>query len=78
MTPKFPVCQATDLVRVIIKLGFNFDRQKGSHAVYIRSADHAKIVIPMHKGKDIKRKTLKGILLDLNITQQEFHELLKK
>jgi predicted RNA binding protein YcfA (HicA-like mRNA interferase family) len=78
MTPKFPVCTASDLVRVVNKLGFQLDRQKGSHAIYLRPEDHARVVIPMHKGRDIKRKALKGILLDLNLTHQEFSDLLRK
>jgi predicted RNA binding protein YcfA (HicA-like mRNA interferase family) len=76
MTPRLPVCKSSELVRVVIKLGFHLDRQKGSHAIYIRDADQARVVIPMHKGKDIKPKTLKGILEDIKITIDEFRKLL--
>jgi len=78
MTPKLPVCSAADLVRAVIKLGFRLDRQKGSHAIYLRESDRGRVVIPLHKGRDIKRGTLKGILQDLNLSNQEFINLLKK
>jgi predicted RNA binding protein YcfA (HicA-like mRNA interferase family) len=77
MTPRLPVCKSSDLVRVVLKLGFHLDRQKGSHAIYLRDADQARTVIPMHKGKDIKPKTLKGILDDMKISIDEFRKLLK-
>lgn len=75
MTPKQPAATAKDLVRVAEKLGFEFRRQAGSHAIYVRSRDQARVVIPMHKG-DLKRKTLRGIIQDLKISVEEFANLL--
>ena len=56
-------------------LGFVFRRQRGSHAIYVRERDQARVVIPMHKG-EIKRKTLRGIIQDLKISVDEFARLL--
>lgn len=74
MTPKLPVASAKDVVRVAERLGFVFRRQSGSHAIYVRQSDHARVVIPMHKG-ELKRKTLRGIVQDLKITLEEFASL---
>ena len=71
MTPKLPVVRARDVIRVAEKLGFVFDRQKGSHAVYRRSSDRARVVIPVHAGRDIEPKTLHGILDDMRITPEK-------
>ncbi|MCX6641044.1 MAG: type II toxin-antitoxin system HicA family toxin [bacterium] len=78
MTDRLPSCNAADLVDVLKKLGFQLDRQKGSHAIYLRESDHARVVVPVHKGRDIKRGTLKGILQDLNLSNREFLDLLNK
>jgi len=75
VTPKQPAATAKDLVRVAEKLGFVFRRQTGSHAIYVRPVDQARVVIPMHKG-DLKRKTLRGIIQDLKISVEEFAGLL--
>ena len=75
MTPKPPATSAKDLVRVAERLGFVFRRQSGSHAIYVRSSDQARVVIPMHKG-ELKRKTLRGIIHDLKTTVEEFANLL--
>ena len=76
MSPKLPVVRATEVVRVAERLGFVFDRQRGSHAVYRRSGDGARVVIPMHTGKDLKPKTLAATLDDLGISPDEFRYLL--
>jgi len=66
MSPYLPQVKARDLVRIVRKLGFDLDRP----------SDKARVVIPMHAGKDIKPKTLHGILDDLRITPEQFKELL--
>ncbi len=75
MTPKQPTATAKDLVRVAERLGFVFRRQRGSHAIYVRQSDQARVVIPMHRGQ-IKRKTLRAIIEDLKISVEEFGNML--
>ena len=76
MTPFLPQVKAKDLIRISEKLGFVFDRQSGSHAVYYRKSDKRRIVVPVHPAKNIKRKTLYGIIRDMGLEQKEFKELL--
>ena len=53
-------------------MGFIFDRQRGSHAVYYRASDKRRVVIPMHGSKDLKPGTLRGIIHDIGLTVEEF------
>lgn len=46
MSPYLPQVKAKDLVRVVKNVGFELDRQKGSHAIFYRSSDNARVVIP--------------------------------
>jgi predicted RNA binding protein YcfA (HicA-like mRNA interferase family) len=78
VSPKLPVVKAREVVRVATKLGLVFDHQKGSHAVYYREKDKARVVIPMHAGKDLMPKTLAGILDDMGVTPEEFQRLLRE
>jgi predicted RNA binding protein YcfA (HicA-like mRNA interferase family) len=75
VTPKLPAATAKDLARVAERLGFVLRRQRGSHAIYVRASDQARVVIPMHKG-ELKRKTLRAIIQDLKISVEEFGEML--
>ncbi len=76
MSPFLPQVKASDLIRVVKQLGFELDRQKGSHAIFFRPSDKARVVIPVHAGRDIKPKTLHGIIDNMRITPEEFKELL--
>ena len=74
------------MVRVATSLGFAFDRQRGSHAVYLRAADGRRrpptaadgrrVVIPMHGTSDLKPGTLRGLIADMGLTPQQFAALL--
>ena len=69
---KLPSVPARDVIRVAEKIGFAFDRQKGSHAVYLRASDHRRLVVPVHKGRDLKPGTLRGLLDDMGLSVGEF------
>jgi predicted RNA binding protein YcfA (HicA-like mRNA interferase family) len=58
-----------------MRLGFVLDRQKGSHAVYLRSSDRRRLTIPMHN-RDLKSGTLHGLIRDMGISREEFISLL--
>jgi predicted RNA binding protein YcfA (HicA-like mRNA interferase family) len=76
VSPRLPIIKAKELIRVAIKLGFEFDRQSGSHAIYYRKSDKRRIVIPIYLGKDIKPKTLAGIIKDMGLEADGFRKLL--
>lgn len=73
----FPTVKAKDFIKVIEKLGFYFDRQKGSHAIY-KNSQGTRVVVPVHSGKDLKQGTLLGMLKDIGIDKEEFFKLLGK
>jgi len=76
LSPKLPVVTAREVIRVAERLGFVFRRQKGSHAVYRREADRARLVVPMHSGETIRPGTLATVLKQMGVTRDEFLELL--
>jgi predicted RNA binding protein YcfA (HicA-like mRNA interferase family) len=76
VSPHIPYVTGKQLERVARKAGFQFDRQKGSHAVYLRESDRRRVVIPLHAGKTLKPKTLAGIVQDMGLTFDEFRTLL--
>jgi predicted RNA binding protein YcfA (HicA-like mRNA interferase family) len=75
LSADLPTITAKEAARVAERLGFELRRQRGSHAVYVRASDKARVVIPMHSG-DLKRKTLRGIISDMRISVEEFRRML--
>lgn len=64
-------------MKVIEKLGFYLDRQKGSHAVY-KNTYGQRVVVPIHSGKELKKGTLMGMIQDIGIDKETFFKLLQK
>jgi predicted RNA binding protein YcfA (HicA-like mRNA interferase family) len=73
---QYPTVKAKEFIKIIEKLGFYFDRQKGSHAVY-KHNDGRRVVIPIHSGKDLKQGSLMGMIEDIGIDKDRFFKLLK-
>jgi len=75
LSAELPAVTSKQAVRVAQRLGFELRRQRGSHAIYVRGLDGARVVIPVHSG-DLKRKTLRGIIADLRVSTGEFLQML--
>ncbi|OGD66178.1 hypothetical protein A3F08_02495 [Candidatus Berkelbacteria bacterium RIFCSPHIGHO2_12_FULL_36_9] len=71
-----PSLKAKTVIKAFYKAGFVFDRQKGSHLVLINKNIGARIVIPNHPGKVLKKPLLKGIIEDSKIPLKRFLDLL--
>jgi predicted RNA binding protein YcfA (HicA-like mRNA interferase family) len=73
----FPSVKAKDFIKVIDKLGFYLDRQKGSHAIY-KNNEGRRVTVPIHVGKDLKTATLAGMIQDIGLEKAQFFDLLNK
>ena len=72
----FPAVTSKEVIKVLEKIGFEFLRQTGgSHAVHKRKSDNKRTIVPIHSGQIIKRKTLKAILKDADLSIEKFNEL---
>lgn len=70
---KLPAVTAKQVIRALKKLGFEEDRQKGSHLVLINPRNGRRTVVPVHAGKTIKKPLLKAIIeKDAGISIEEF------
>lgn len=74
---KLPSLKAKDVICVLKKLGFEEDRQKGSHLILINNFSQKRTVVPVHSGKDIRKSLLKKIIVeDAGITINDFLKIL--
>ncbi len=64
-----------ELMKILKKLGFYFDRQnRGNHRIFKNDKEEI-IVIPAYKKKVLKPELLNGILSQLNISKDELMKL---
>ena len=71
---KLPVVSGRELVRALQKLGFQFDRQKGSHMMIFRENPPTTLSVPDHH--ELDRGTLRALLRQAGVTPDEFGRLL--
>jgi predicted RNA binding protein YcfA (HicA-like mRNA interferase family) len=73
-----PSLKSQEILQALLKVGFYIRRQKGSHARLFHSQkSDLKLTIPIHN-QDIPDRTLRRILKQANLTDDEFLKLLRK
>ena len=68
---RLPVLKHRMMEKVLLNLGFELIRQKGSHAFY-RHPDGRTTTVPKHKGRDLARPLIREILREIEISVDDF------
>ena len=77
MNPKLRQLRGLDVVRALERGGFIVKRINGSHHILVHRADRARrATVPVHSGQTIKTGTLRSILTQARLTEDEFVALL--
>lgn len=75
MSEKLPQVRATELIRVLERLGFVLRRQTGSHCILRHEITKYIVSVPLHSG-DVKRGLLFSILKQARISKKDFEKAL--
>ena len=65
-----PVLKPREVAALLVRLGFQEARQRGSHRQY-RHADGRGTTVPFHAGRDISPTLLRKIARDVGLTVEE-------
>lgn len=70
-----PVVSGREVVKALEKIGYGFDRQRGSHMI-LRQQDppHRRLTVPDHT--EVAKGTLRTIIRQAGLTVEEFNHLL--
>ena len=74
---KLPLIDAKRFEKILLHLGFEIKRQKGSHVFY-RHPDGRYTTVPNHGKNDVGRALTREILRQIQLTPDEYIELLNK
>ncbi len=71
---QIPRISGRETVKALKKLGYEFDRQRGSHII-LRQNEYPfrRIVVPDHR--EVAKGTLRGIIKQVGLTVDEFKDL---
>ncbi len=75
--PRLIPISGKEMCKLVEKLGFVFDRQKGSHRVY-KHPDGRKTVVPIHGNEDIILPLLNDIIKQIKLSREEYEKLRKE
>jgi predicted RNA binding protein YcfA (HicA-like mRNA interferase family) len=70
MSHKTPSYTSKELIQLLQRKGFVFDRASGSHQIYMLPDGSKRVIVPMHN-KDLPRGTLHSILKQAGIDKSE-------
>ena len=74
---RLPSVKARDVIRALQNAGFSIVRTSGSHSRLVHDTDPIRqTTVPVHKGRDISRGTLRAIIDQAGLTVEEFIDLL--
>jgi len=74
---KLPIINFNKMNQILINLGFEKVRQKGSHVFY-RHPDGRTTTVPNHAGKDLARPLIREIIREIEIALEDFLQELNK
>lgn len=74
---KLPVVSAKELEKLLLKLGFQIVRQKGSHRFY-KHQDGRYTTLPHHPGEDISRPLIRAILRQIDLDADDYIRMLNE
>jgi predicted RNA binding protein YcfA (HicA-like mRNA interferase family) len=74
---RLPIVNYKTMEKLLIGLGFEIVRQKGSH-VFFRHPDGRTTTVPNHQGRDLARPLLREILREVELTVDQFQDELNK
>ena len=77
MSTKVPIVKVKILEKLLFRLGFEAKRQSGSHIFY-RHPDGKYTTLPHHGNKELGRSLTRQILREIEITPEEFIQLLEE
>jgi len=60
LLPKLPILKANESEKILLALGFELLRSKGSHHIYGKGKE--RIDIPYHSGKKLHPKIVKSVI----------------
>ena len=71
--PRIPVLKPREVIAILVALGFEEVRQRGSHKQF-RHADGRGTTVPVHGGRDLSPILLRRIARDVGLTVPELVE----
>jgi predicted RNA binding protein YcfA (HicA-like mRNA interferase family) len=75
---KLPAAPGRDVIRALERVGFEVARISGSHHVLKKPGHKFVVTVPVHGNKSLKPGTLRRVIRDAGLSDDEFVLLLRE
>lgn len=75
---KLPSLSGRAVISALRRGGYTYSHTEGSHHYYRKPGATALVTVPVHKGRDIPEGTLRSIIKQAGLADEEFLALLSK
>jgi len=75
MSGRLRACTPADVIRALVRAGFELHHTRGSHRYYWHAGQRRMVTVAFHR-RDLKRGTLTAIIKQAGLTVEEFTKLL--
>ena len=72
---KLPALKAAEVIRILKRGGYRVDHTTGSHYIMRHPDRSGRIPVPYHGARDTKKGTLRSIIQQSGLTDEEFLKL---
>jgi len=71
---RLPPLTPEQVISILHDAGYQMDRSKGSHHIFIHPDTGRRVVVPVHPGREIPKGTLMEILKQAGITREDIEK----
>ena len=72
MVPRSRRLKAPEIEKILVRYGFELVSQSGSHRKWRHPEKRLQVIVPMHKGRDLPIGTLRNILANAQIPEEDW------
>ena len=72
--PQLPIISGDQFVKVVKKIGYNWDHTEGSHMILLHASGR-RLAVPRHP--ELGRGLLRALIREIGLSRDEFIDLLK-
>ncbi len=73
--PKLPILSGREMLKILLKIGFQHIRTRGSHAILTKMTDKGKVTLPVPLHPELAKGTLKSIMNQAGLSLEDLINL---
>ena len=74
--PKLPILSGKEMLKILLKMGYEHIRTRGSHAILTKMTDKGKVTLPVPLHQELAKGTLRSIMNQVDLSLEDLLRLI--